>query len=110
VKALNIRLRAEANQDLKDIHDWIVAASGHRGLAEKLVDRIFERCGSLAEFPLKGRARDDLLRGVRILPFEHTAVIAYRITASEIEVLNVFYAGRDYESSLLGEAEWQVED
>ena len=52
---------------------------------------------------MKGRARDDLQRGVRLLPFERTAVIAYRVLSSEVEVINIFYGGRDYETALLNE-------
>ena len=52
---------------------------------------------------MKGRARDDLRQGVRILPFERAAVIAYRILVEEVEVIKIFYAGRDYEASLLNE-------
>ena len=103
MKRLTVRLRAEANENLKDIYDWIVSESGYPQIAEKLVDRIFERCESLGDFPMKGRARDDLQKGVRILPFERTAVIAYRILVNEIEVINIFYAGRDYEVSLLND-------
>ncbi len=101
MKRLTVRLRARANQDLKDIYDWVVAESGYPQIAEKLIARIFDRCESLGEFPMMGRARDDLQPGVRILPFERIAVIAYRILAGEVEVINIFYGGRDYEAFLL---------
>jgi len=32
-----------------------------------------------------------------MVPFEHTAIIAYRVT-EHVEIINVFYGGRDYES------------
>ncbi len=101
---LKVRLRASAIQDLKDIYDWIASESGIPQIAEKFVDRIFDRCESLGEFPLKGRARDDLQPGVRILPFERAAIIAYRILDDSVEVINIFYGGRDYEA-LLGDDE-----
>ncbi|MGH6907472.1 MAG: type II toxin-antitoxin system RelE/ParE family toxin [Aestuariivirga sp.] len=101
MKRLTVRLRAEANQNLKDIYDWIVVQSGYPQIAEKLIDRIFDACDTLGEFPMKGRARNDLKQGVRILPFERVAIIAYRILGDEVEVLNVFYKGRDYETSLI---------
>ncbi len=100
MRHLPVRLRAAANQDLKDIYDWIVSQSGYPQIAGKLVGRILDRCESLGEFPMKGRARDDLQQGIRILPFERSAVIAYRVLAGEVEVINIFYAGRDYETSL----------
>ena len=103
MKRLTVLLRADANQDLKNIYDWVVSETGYPPIAEKLVDRIFDRCESLGEFPLKGRARDDLRQGMRILPFERTAVIAYRVLTHEVEVINIFYAGRDWETALLGD-------
>ena len=94
-------LRPEAIQDLKDIYDWVASQSGYLQIAEKLVNRIFDHCESLGEFPMKGRARDDLQPGVRILPFERIAVIAYRILADAVEVINIFYGGRDSGAILL---------
>ena len=101
MKGLTVSLRPGAIEDLKDIYDWIVSESGHPQIAGNLIGRILDRCESLAAFPMKGRARDDLQPGVRILPFERIAVIAYRILAGEIEVINVFYGGRDYEAFLI---------
>jgi toxin ParE1/3/4 len=98
VKRLHVRVRAHANQDIKDIFDWVVSESGHLQTAEKFIDRIYDACETLSEFPLKGRARDDLKQGVRTLPFERTAVIAYRVLTGEVEVLNIFYGGRDWEA------------
>lgn len=95
-----VRLRASAIQDLKDIYGWIASESGYPQIAEKFVNRIFDRCESLGDFPMKGRARDDLQPGVRILPFERTAIIAYRIQVDAAEVINIFYGGRDYEALL----------
>jgi toxin ParE1/3/4 len=98
VKRLHVRIRVQANQDIKEIFDWIVSESGHPQTAEKFVDRIYDACEALGEFPLKGRARDDLKQGVRTLPFERTAVITYRVLSDEVEVLNIFYGGCDWET------------
>ena len=102
MKALTVRLRAQANQDIKDIFDWIVSESGYPQTAEKFIDRIYDACETLDEFPLKGRARNDLKQGVRTLPFERSAVIAYRVLTDEVEVLNFFYGGRDWEVIVSG--------
>jgi toxin ParE1/3/4 len=98
VKGLPVRLRAQAHQDIKDIFDWIVSESGYPLVAEKFVNRIYGICEILGEFPLKGRARDDLRQGVRTVAFERKAVIAYRVLANEVEVTNIFYGGRDWEA------------
>ena len=98
MKRLQVRLRAQANQDIKDIFDWIASESGHPPTAEKFIGRIYDACETLGEFPLKGRTRDDLKQDVRTLPFERIAVITYRVLTDEVEVLNIFYGGRDWEA------------
>lgn len=42
-------------------------------------------------------SRDDLAPGLRIVPFEHSAVIAYHV-ADAVEIVNTFYGGRNYEA------------
>jgi toxin ParE1/3/4 len=98
VKRLPVRLRAQAHQDIKDIFDWIVSQSSYPSVAEKFVNRIYERCETLGDFPMKGVARDDLQQGLRILGFERRAVIAYRVLDDAVEVTNIFYGGRDWEA------------
>jgi toxin ParE1/3/4 len=45
--------------------------------------------------PTKPQARRP--RGLRTVPFERKAVIAYRVTKA-VEITNIFYGGRDYEA------------
>ena len=61
------------------------------------------RCRKTGNAARGGRRRDDLVPGLRIVPFERTAVIAYVVT-DKVEITNIFYGGRDYES-LLGNEE-----
>ncbi|MGL4490448.1 MAG: type II toxin-antitoxin system RelE/ParE family toxin [Rhizobiaceae bacterium] len=98
---LPVRLRAQALEDIKDIFDWIVKETNHHSAAEQFINRIYDRCESIGEFPLKGIARDDLKLGIRVLNFERKAVIAYRLLTGEIEVTNIFYGGRDWEAAML---------
>ena len=52
--------------------------------------------------PERGRGRDDLEQGLRLLVFEGRAFIAYRVEDDRVRILNTFHAGRDYESLLGG--------
>jgi toxin ParE1/3/4 len=47
--------------------------------------------------------------GLRTIPFERSAVIAYLIEDNKIRITNVFYGGRDFEA-FLREAENQLEE
>jgi toxin ParE1/3/4 len=99
VKRLTVRFRPAANEDVQAIFDWIATSSGHSESAEKFIYRIFDRCEQLRDFPELGVARDDLSKGIRLLTFEKRAAIFYRIVGTEIQITNIFYAGRDYDET-----------
>ena len=56
----------------------------------------------MLEFPGQGRTRNDLLAGLRILPFGRRVMIGYLSTEEAIEVLRVWYGGQDYEDFFRG--------
>jgi toxin ParE1/3/4 len=86
----------KAEEDLASIHRYI--GSRDTAAAAKFLDAIEARCQSLADFPLQGRARDDLGSGHCILFYAKRVVILYRVIDDRIEILRVLYGGRDYES------------
>ena len=61
---------------------------------------LMDQCDALADFPLIGRARDDIRPGLRTTGFRRRAVIAFAVTDEVIEILGIYYGGRDYESLL----------
>jgi toxin ParE1/3/4 len=100
MRQLPVYLREEAIADLEDIYDFIVANGGPPEVAIGFVRRIRARCEKVGSAPEGGVARPDLGSGIRLVPFEKTAVVAYRIHDDAVEVLNIFYGGRDYEALL----------
>jgi toxin ParE1/3/4 len=94
---LKVRYRPEAIADLDGIFDVILRVSANQITAERFVGRIRARCRRIGNAPHGGRPRDDVEPGLRTVPFEHSAVIAYRIT-DVVEITNVFHGGRDYEA------------
>lgn len=96
MKKRSVRFLATASADMKAIFDWIVEASGQPAVAEQFILRMYDRCAQLADFPEIGAARDDLLPGLRLLPFERRAAIFYFIVGDEVRITNVLYKGRDY--------------
>lgn len=93
-------MAAEAVQDLKELHDWIVSESGYPQIAADTIGRVFNTGESLGEFPEKGRSRDDLSKSIRTIPFARSTIIVYRIHSDEVEITNVFHGGRDTETIL----------
>ncbi len=53
-------------------------------------------CWKLAQMPQRGAPRPDIGDRIRILPFEKSATIVYRVDDEVVTILRVLYAGRDY--------------
>ena len=79
IQRLVVVLSENAISDLEAIGSYILEASGSENVANGFVDRIRERCQSIGNAPRGGRSRDDISLGLRTVPFEHSAVIAYAI-------------------------------
>jgi toxin ParE1/3/4 len=94
-----VLFRPNAEHDLLDLYAHIAADAG-LARAGTFIDRIEAACLGLERFPERGNPRDDLLSGVRLLNLDRRVAIAYRVSAEEVTILRIFYAGRDYEAAL----------
>ncbi|PDQ20185.1 plasmid stabilization protein [Mesorhizobium sanjuanii] len=97
MRRVKVTYRPQAISDLQGIYRIIAQASRSDTVASGFVQRIMARCRKIGDVPNGGRPRDDLEPGLRMVPFERTAIIAYQVT-NAVEITNVFYGGRDYES------------
>lgn len=94
---MRVAFRLQARNDLKHIFQTILARSQDTATARTFTQRIKDRCDRIGDAPYGGRSRDDLELGLRTVPFERSAVIAYRIDQGQVRITNVFYGGRDFE-------------
>ena len=99
---LKVRFRQEARTDLENIYLSVLKVSQNEKIALGFYNRIYERCKRIGFVPFGGRRRDDLEVGLRTVPFEHSAIIAYKVESDRVDIANVFYGGRDYETFYLG--------
>ena len=83
---------AQANIDLVEIWEYIARDTAPS--ADELLDRIAEACGTLADNPLVGRAREELAPSLRSLPVGNY-VIFYRPIHDGIVVIRVLHGARD---------------
>ncbi len=97
VQHFKVSYRPEAIADLAEIYRFIAIRSQNRAIARDFVGRIKERCERIGYVPLGGTPRDDLEPGLRTVPFERTAVIAYKVEHDTVRIGNIFYGGRDFE-------------
>jgi toxin ParE1/3/4 len=95
---LPVAFQRDAQADLTDIFRVVLNASQDQAVAEGFIRRIIARCHRIGDAPHGGRPRSDLEPGLRTVPFERSAIIAYRIDADQVMITNVFYGGRDFEA------------
>jgi toxin ParE1/3/4 len=74
-----VLLRPEAREDLQSIFDGVLKVSQNRNVARNFVSRILQRCRRIGNVPHGGQPRDDLMAGMRTVPFEDSAVITYSL-------------------------------
>lgn len=102
MRQLPILLREDAIADLEDIASYLVVQGAQDAIIHGFLRRIRQQCESIGLVPGSYPLRPDLGPEIRIAPFERSAVIAYRVTESAVEIINIFYGGRDY-AALLGD-------
>lgn len=90
--------QGEAKADLAGIFHVVLHASQDQSVAEGFIQRIIARCRRIGDAPHGGRPRDALEPGLRTVPFERSAIIAYRVDAESVAISNVFYGGRTFEA------------
>ncbi|MFT0531488.1 type II toxin-antitoxin system RelE/ParE family toxin [Castellaniella hirudinis] len=96
-----VQFAPQALAQLDAIEDYIAHAGSPRAAA-RYVDAIVTYCESQVTFPHRGIQRDDLLPGLRITHYRHSAIIAFLVDdkANTVSIIGVFYGGQDYETVL----------
>ncbi|HTX76598.1 MAG TPA: type II toxin-antitoxin system RelE/ParE family toxin [Terracidiphilus sp.] len=89
----------EAEAQLIDLYLHIAAASSAE-IAESYVNAIIRQCESLATFPMRGAARDDVRPGLRVFGFRRRASIAFEVSPERVTILGIYYGGRNLETAL----------
>jgi toxin ParE1/3/4 len=84
--AHKVELRDEALADLAALYDYIAHESSSE-IAIGYVRRIRAACEQLATFPERGRRRDDILPGLRVIGFERRVTIAFRVLKTRVEIV-----------------------
>jgi len=102
MKSVTVQLSEGAIADLMNIAHYIAEESGSIDTAITFTNRIERRCHKIGDAPNGGAPRPDLGQDVRLVPFEKSAVIIYRVIEGAVEIVSVLYGGRDYEAILGG--------
>jgi toxin ParE1/3/4 len=100
---LEVIFSEQADDDVATIYQWIARETASLETALGFVSRIVDRCEAIGNAPHGGTARDDLAPGLRTVPFERSALIAYRVEDDRFAITNVFYRGRDVDAAFSDE-------
>ena len=103
--SLDLRFHPAATEQLFELYTHI-AAGGGRVRAGEYLARLEAACQRLTDFPLMGRMAEELGPGLRCLAFERRVVILYRVEAQAVDILGVYFGGRDI-AALLGPPDQQ---
>jgi toxin ParE1/3/4 len=82
----------KAREDLVDI--WLHVAEDDEQAADRVLDRLDEAAGHLAEHPEMGAARDDIRHGLRYL-ISGPYLLLYRINDAGVEIVRAVHGRRD---------------
>lgn len=99
MKARLVLFAPEAVEDLEWLYGMIADDNGpERALG--YLSRLQGFCNSLALASERGRLRDDVRPGLRIVGFERRVTLAFTVEAERVVILRCFYGGADWESTL----------
>ncbi len=89
----------EARDDILELYDYIAGQAG-AARARAYTDRIVSYCLGFTTIPERGRRRDDLRPGLRVIGFGRRVTIAFHVTSDRITIDRVLYGGRDLTRAL----------
>jgi toxin ParE1/3/4 len=92
----------EAEAQLVALYEY-VAADASPEVAERFTSEIVAFCESLCTFPNRGSLREDIRPGLRVTGYRRSVTIAFHVGEGRVDILGVFYGGRDYEAVLQGD-------
>ncbi len=89
----------EARDDILELYEYIASQAG-AARARAYTDRIVSYCLGFTTFPERGRRRNDLRPGLRVIGFGPRVTIAFHVTSDRITIDRVLYGGRDLTRAL----------
>ena len=96
IKRVPVVYRPEARSDLRHFYYSILSISQSFETADRYIDRLQDRCERVGDAPLGGRAFGPREKGFRLVPFERSAIIVYRVVAGKVIIHNIFSGRSDY--------------
>ncbi len=97
MKPRDVIFAPEARNDLLELYGDIADTAG-AAVAMSYLQRLERYCHGLSHASMRGRSRDDIRPGLRIVGFEQRVTIAFSVDHDVVTILRLFYGGRDWEN------------
>lgn len=94
MKRHGIQLMPAAEADLDAIFAFIWEQSGSRVSAENYLRRLERFLADLDLFPARGTIRSDLREGLRVIGFERSVSVAFKVEGETVVVFRILAGGR----------------
>lgn len=95
-----VRLTQSAQTDL--LEAWTYIAEANMDAADGVLDAIERDATLLATQPMMGRARDELVRGIRSWPTSTPYILFYEADLQGIVIVRVLHHARDIQTTDFG--------
>jgi toxin ParE1/3/4 len=95
VKHRRVIFSPEAENDLVRLSSWIAERAGP-AVAAAYVDRLAEYCLGFEVFAERGRRREDIRPGLRIVGFERRIAVAFVVEPAQVKILRLLYGGQQF--------------
>ena len=88
-------LSSGARQDLRQLRTFIRRASS-AAIAARVLRDLTAYSQELQTFPYRGSAREEVLKGLRVIGFRGRVSIHFVVAETEVTILAYTYAGRNW--------------
>jgi len=100
MKNYRVVFTPDAESDLIAIYDYIAVEKGMPEVAWAYIQKLRASCHALTNAPIRGRERNDLRLGLRVLSLTKNTIAAFEVNETEqiVTILNLFHGGKDYDA------------
>lgn len=101
MKTYKVEFSRRADSQLDKLYSFLAQKAGER-LALQYMECLIADCMALKHFPNRGNLYTELGEGVRVIGFQDTVSIQFRVREDRVQILNLSYRGEDYVSYFKG--------
>lgn len=92
----------EAQAQLDELEAHLIERAGAK-VADAYMDRLLDFCDRMAQDPVAGHSRDDLLPGLRTRTFEKSRILCFVVVGEDVHIVAIFGTRQEWEQRIRGQ-------